>query len=68
MEISGGTYRDELIDIVASDRIGVAIVRHHLERDGGKLSYVLAQVYRFDNGKLVEYREYPEPAFYHAWR
>ncbi|OBA56198.1 hypothetical protein A5780_24290 [Nocardia sp. 852002-20019_SCH5090214] len=53
--------RDELIDIVANDRIGVAIVRHHLERDGEKLSYVLAQVYRIDNGKLVEYWEYPEP-------
>ncbi|MBF6150372.1 nuclear transport factor 2 family protein [Nocardia nova] len=68
MEISGGTYRDELIDIEANDRIEVAIVRHHLERDGEKLSYVLAQVYRIDNGKLVEYWEYPEPAFYHAWR
>ncbi|ORB39017.1 hypothetical protein BST41_18550 [Mycolicibacterium porcinum] len=68
MEISGGTYRDELIDIVANDRLGVAIVRHRLERDGETFSYVLAQVYRIDGGKLVEYWEYPEPEFYRAWR
>jgi ketosteroid isomerase-like protein len=67
-EISNGTYRDELIDIVANDRLGVAIVRHHLERDGEKLTYVLAQVWRIADGKLVEYWEYPEPTFYHAWR
>lgn len=68
MDISGGTYRDELVDIVANDRIGVAIVRHHLERDGKKFSYVLAQVYRIDHGRLTEYWEYPESAFYEAWR
>jgi ketosteroid isomerase-like protein len=61
-------YRDELIDIVANDRLGVAIVRHHLERDGEKLTYALAQVWRIADGKLAEYWEYPEPTFYHAWR
>jgi ketosteroid isomerase-like protein len=66
--ISGGTYRDELVDVIANDRYGIALVRHHLERDGETFNYALAQVWRIDDGKFVEYWEYPEPDFYRAWR
>jgi ketosteroid isomerase-like protein len=67
-QISGGTYRDELVDVIANDRYGIALVRHHLERDGETFNYALAQVWRIDDGKFVEYWEYPEPDFYRAWR
>jgi ketosteroid isomerase-like protein len=69
MEISGGTFREELLDALANDRHGVALAHHTLERNGKKYDYHTVHVWRIENGKFTEFFEHPGDtiAFDEAW-
>jgi uncharacterized protein len=67
--LAGGTFRQEVQDVLANDEHGVVLATCHLERDGRKRAYRTAHVYRIRGGRLAEGREQPEDqrAFDGAW-
>jgi ketosteroid isomerase-like protein len=54
-EASGGTFRAELKEVLASDAYVVAIEDASLERDGESWSAQDVSVYRIDGGRVVEW-------------
>jgi ketosteroid isomerase-like protein len=55
-ELSGGTIRTELLDVLAGDDHAVALVRVYAEREGRSLGgQFQAFTYRIDGGKIAEF-------------
>ena len=55
-ELSGGTVRTELIDVLDSDRFAIALVRVFAERNGRSLGgQFQAFTYRIKDGKIAEF-------------
>jgi uncharacterized protein len=55
-ELSGGTVRIELIDVLAGDAFGIALVRVFAEREGKSLGgQFQAFTYRIEDGKIAEF-------------
>ena len=55
-ELSGGTVRIELIDVLGGDAYAVALVRVFAEREGRSLGgQFQAFTYRIDDGKIAEF-------------
>ena len=55
-ELSGGTVRTELLDVLASDGYAIALVRVHAEREGRSLGgQFQAFTYRIQDGKIAEF-------------
>jgi ketosteroid isomerase-like protein len=68
MQISGGTFVEEVHDIVAGDEHGVALVDHRLTRDGSDHAYRAVHVWHMKDGQASEWWEFPEqPGFDRAW-
>jgi uncharacterized protein len=63
MELSGGTFQLEVHDILASDRHAVALATESLMRDGKKVEYRMAHVWRIENGKPVAWYSYPRDLY-----
>ena len=55
-ELSGGTVRSELLDILGGEHHAVALVRVHAEREGRSLGgQFQAFTFRIENGKIAEF-------------
>lgn len=55
-ELSGGTARPQLIDVLSSESYVVVLVRMHAEREGRKLDGSFqAWAYRIAAGKIAEF-------------
>ncbi len=69
MTISGGTFGEKPVDLIANDEHGVAILDHWLERDGKRIEYRTDHIWQFRNGKLSRWEERPgnEAEFNRAW-
>jgi ketosteroid isomerase-like protein len=68
MYLSGGSFREELHDIVTKDEHGVGLVRHTLQRGEIQHHYNSVHIWHIENGKLADFWEHPEPiAFHEAW-
>lgn len=69
MSITGGTFHEEVEDVLANDNHAVVLVRHRFIRDGNPQDYRTAHVYDVRNGRLAECFEQPrDPAsFDDAW-
>jgi ketosteroid isomerase-like protein len=69
IEATAGTFREDVLDVVANDTRGVVLARHSFTRNGRTHAYNTAHVYRIVNGKLASFEEYPEDlyAFDEAW-
>lgn len=63
MEISGGTLKVEVHDILASDRHVVVLATDHLTQNGKSINYRTAHIWRFENGKPVAWYEYPRDLY-----
>ncbi len=63
MELSGGTLKLEVHDILSSDRHAVALLTDRLSRGGKELEYRTVHVWRFENGKPVAWYEYPRDLY-----
>lgn len=62
-EISNGTFKIEVHDVLASDRHGVVLNTETLE-SGGKTSQLrTVHVWRFENGQPVAFYEYPRDLY-----
>ena len=53
-ELSGGTLRIEVHDVLANDEHAVALVRMMASRQGRQLNLLEAAVYHISNGKATE--------------
>jgi uncharacterized protein len=62
-ELSGGTYRLDVHDIMANDRHGVVLASGMLEKKGEKSQIRTVHVWRFEEGKIVAWYEYPRDLY-----
>ena len=53
-ELSGGTYRQELHDVAATDEHAIALVIVHAERHGRAIEYRSAEVFHVRDGLATE--------------
>jgi ketosteroid isomerase-like protein len=69
MQITGGTFHEEVEDVLANDQHAVVLARHRFTRDGAARDYRTAHVYDISGGKLARCFEQPrDPAsFEEAW-
>jgi ketosteroid isomerase-like protein len=69
MEGTGGTFREDVEDVLANDRHAVVLARHSFTRDGQPKEYRTAHVYDVRDGQLAECWEQPRDpaAFEDAW-
>ena len=69
IDLTHGTFRETVLDVVANERRGVVLALHEMDRGSGPISYRTAHIYAIRDGKLAEFREYPEDlyAFDAAW-
>ena len=69
LELTNGTFRENVNDIVANDDRGVVLVTHEFERNNKKFKYDCAHIYRIKDGKLDSFEEYPADLYYFddAW-
>lgn len=63
MEVTGGSFREEVEDVLASDHHAVVLARHRFMRDGKTEDYRTAHVYDVRDGKLVQCWEQPQDLF-----
>ena len=69
VELSGGSHRLEVHDVMASDRHATVLASDHLTRDGQPRQLRTVHVWRIENGKPVAWYEYPRDLyqFDEAW-
>lgn len=69
IELTNGTFRETVNDVVANDTRGVVLATHEFERNGKKFKYDTAHIYRIKDGKLDAFEEYPADQYYfdEAW-
>src|SRR5258708_3485696 len=52
MEITGGTFHEEVEDVLVNDRHAVVLARHSFTRGGSAADYQTAHVYEVNGNKL----------------
>ncbi len=62
-ELSGGTLKLEVHDVLASDRHGTVLLTDKLTRGGKTTELRIVHVWRFENGKPVAFYEYPRDLY-----
>lgn len=62
MELTGGTTRLEVHDVVANDEHGVGLVQNHSERGGRTLDTRAVHVWHMRDGKATEFWNFVEDA------
>jgi uncharacterized protein len=69
MEATGGSFREEVEDVLANDHHAVVLARHRFTRDGRSREYRTAHVYEIHNGRLARCWEQPQDLmeFDEAW-
>src|SRR5690349_20169353 len=69
MAITGGTFQEDVEDVLANDAHAVVLAVHRFARDGAVKAYRTAHVYDIQNAKLARCYEQPRDpnAFDDAW-
>jgi ketosteroid isomerase-like protein len=69
MEVTQGSFREEVEDVLANDHHAVVLARHQFTRDGQSKEYRTAHVYDVRAGKLAQCWEQPQNSviFDAAW-
>jgi ketosteroid isomerase-like protein len=69
MQISGGTFGERPVTIIANDDHGIAVLDHWLERDGRRIEYRTDHLWQFKGDKLSRWEERPgsQAEFEAAW-
>ena len=62
-EISGGTFKMEVHDILASDQHAAVLATDKLERGGKPVEYRTVHIWRFEGGRPVAWYEYPRDLY-----
>jgi ketosteroid isomerase-like protein len=58
MQLSEGTFRIEVHNVLGEDDLVVALVTVTAKRNGASASFPEVHVWRMRNGKVIEFREY----------
>ena len=69
MEICGGKFREDIVDLAADDRHAIVVLDHFIERDGKPVEYRTDHLWQIRDGKCTEFLERPgsEEEFNRAW-
>lgn len=69
MAATGGTFQEDVEDVLANDQHGIVFARHRFTRGGLQQEYRTVHVYEILNGKLFACWEHPrdQAAFDAAW-
>ena len=69
MDITGGTFHEEVEDVLANDQHAVVLARHRFNRGGALRDCRTAHVYEISEGKLAHCFEQPRDSagFDEAW-
>lgn len=59
MQISGGTFGERPVTIIANDDHGIAVLDHWLERDGKRIEYRTDHLWQFRGDKVSRWEERP---------
>jgi ketosteroid isomerase-like protein len=59
MQVSGGSFSEEVVDVFANDDHGVLLLVHRLQRDGKPVEYRTAHVVQLQDGKIATWAEWP---------
>lgn len=63
IELSGGTLKLEIHDILANDEHAVALVSSRAERGGKRLADNGAHIFHVKDGKVIEFWAHPQDAY-----
>lgn len=63
MEYSGGTFTEEVHDIMATDLHAAVLATHSINRNGTKVEYRTCHVWRFKDGRPIAWYEYPRDLY-----
>lgn len=63
MELTNGTFKTEIHDILASDRHAVVLATDYLIRGGQPFEYRTVHVWRFEGEKPVAWYQYPRDLY-----
>ncbi len=66
---TGGTFREDVLDVFANDEHGVLLLHHEFDRDGTHWQYQTAHIIEFRDGKVSRWTEHPGSMreFEEAW-
>jgi len=56
---TGGTFREDILDVVANDEHAVLLLVHTFQRDGESHEYQTAHLIEFRDGKIARFTEHP---------
>lgn len=62
-ELSGGTYKLDIHDVMASDLHGLVLGTIKMSKGGAPVEYRSVHVWRIQGGKLVAWYEYPRDLY-----
>ena len=60
MQISAGTFQEDLLDVLAGDAHGAVVLQHHFQRDGKPVQYRTMHLWQLRDGQFCEWWEYPQ--------
>ncbi len=63
IELSGGTFKSEVHDILASDLHAAVLATNRLTREGKMIEMRTVHIWRFQNGKPIAWYEYPRDLY-----
>ena len=69
MQLSNGTFQEEVVDVFANDDHGVLLLRHTFDRAGVSRQYLTSHIVTMRDGQISSWREYPgsDREFTEAW-
>jgi ketosteroid isomerase-like protein len=69
MDLTAGTFQEEVEDVLANDQHAVVLARHRFTRNGSPRDYRTAHVYDIRDGQLARCFEQPRDSkeFHAAW-
>jgi ketosteroid isomerase-like protein len=69
MDLTGGTFNEEVEDVLANNQHAVVLARHRFTREGASKEYRTAHVYEISDGMLARCYEQPRDlaVFDEAW-
>jgi ketosteroid isomerase-like protein len=63
MELTGGTFRLEIHDVLANEMHGIVLVTVHGERNGQVVALREVNIWHLENGKAKEFWAFPEDSY-----
>jgi len=66
---TGGTFREQVLDVFANDDHGVLLLRHEFDRDGVHREYRTSHICELSDGRIARWTEHPGSLreFEEAW-